>query len=120
MQYSRAADQTELEPILTSLDLENFFNVYTDRKQNYFFNLNSSLYLNVDKSILSKYVLTYNMYWTTISYMIYNTTRLAWLLMKLNNVNAINLFQMKKTGDIIYYLEKTMLNEIIDTINEER
>ena len=100
------------------LDLENMFSIYTDKRNNYVFNLNETVYLNFDKSSLLTHKLTHDMFWTTISYQIYNTTRLAWLLMKLNNVNGNNIFDIKKAGDNIYYVDEDTVTKIIQDIQE--
>ena len=46
------------------------------------------------------------MHWTLISYKIYGTTRLAWLLWKANNVQMADTFKVKMPGDIVYYLPR--------------
>ena len=116
MQNVKITDVSDIKYVVSQYDFENFFNVYEDKRSNYVFNLNSSMYFNVDKSYLSKYIVKYNMYWPVVSYMIYGTTRLAWLLMKLNNVNEKNLFQMKKTGDVVFYLDKDKLQLIVQNL----
>lgn len=100
------------------LDLENMFSIYVDKRGNYVFNLNETVYLNIDKSSILEHKLTHDMFWTTISYQLYKTTRLAWLLMKLNNVNGDNIFDSKKAGDTIYYVNEDTVGKIIQSIQE--
>ena len=85
-------------------DLENIFDVFTDKRDNAVFNLNESLYINVDPSVLPEHICSSEMHWTTLSYILYGTTRLAWLLMKINNVDAKDVFVSKKPGERIRYL----------------
>ena len=67
-------------------DFEHFFNVYQDGKKNFKYNLNSTVYFDTKNAKTLEYVVKYDSHWTLISYNIYKTTRLAWLLMKLNDV----------------------------------
>lgn len=57
------------------------------------------------------------MHWPLISYKIYNSTRLAWLLWKVNNVSMIDTFKAKQPGDIIYYLPQDLVKSIVSDIN---
>ena len=52
-----------------------------------------------------------------MSYIIYGTTRLAWLLMKLNKVKAADVFAQLKAGTTVKYLTKDIVQKIIETIN---
>lgn len=42
-------DDDGVKSILKAADFDNFFDVYLDGAGNYFFNLNSTLYIDVDK-----------------------------------------------------------------------
>ena len=57
------------------------------------------------------------MHWPLISYKIYGTTRLAWLLWKVNEVGPIDTFRAKQPGDIVYYLPTSLVKEIVSDIN---
>jgi hypothetical protein len=92
MTYSRIKDFKDSKTWLKAMDLENFFNVYADKNGNFVYNLNNSIYFNVQKGSLDEYTLSHDMHWTLISYMLYGTTRFAWLLMKVNNITAENIF----------------------------
>ncbi len=120
MTYSRIKDFKDSKTWLKAMDLENFFNVYADKNGNFVYNLNNSIYFNVQKGSLDEYTLSHDMHWTLISYMLYGTTRFAWLLMKVNNITAENIFQKKKTGEKILFIPKDELSPIVDSINEER
>ena len=105
---------------LKSTDLENFFTIFVDKKNKYMYNLNNSLYINVNPAQLSTFVITHDMHWPLISYHIYKTTRLAWLLYKLNNVSTKDIFKVKEAGSSILYLPKDQIEGIISAINEEK
>lgn len=98
-------------------DLENMFKICVDSENNYFFNLNETLYLNIDKSKLNIYTCSYISFWPLISYKLYGTTRLAWLLMKINNVQAKDIFKQIETGQEIYYLSTEQIQTVVKNIN---
>lgn len=84
-------------------DLDNMFSIKKDRRQNYVYNLNRTVYINISDNMLNDYTVSCNCYWPLISYNIYGTTRLAWLLMKINKVGAKNLFKKVEAGQRIKY-----------------
>lgn len=98
-------------------DFENSLNIYQDKDKNYFYNLNSSLYINVTDELLLTYTCDYDMQWPLLSYKIYGTTRLTWLLQKLNKVKSKDIFKMLNVGDKIKYISKEQMNNIIAGIN---
>ena len=79
-------DNADINVTLKITDLENIFGVYQDKRKNLVYDINETLYINVDKSILSTFICDCDMHWTLISYKLYGTTRLAWLLWKINDV----------------------------------
>ena len=99
-------------------DLENIFNVYQDKNNNYFYNLNSTVYINANNDTLRTYICNYEMHWPLISYKLYGTTRLAWLLLKINNVQPKDIFKTKKPGDSIKYLTNESVNNLIQQLME--
>lgn len=111
-------EDPQFDQTLKITDLENMFNVYVDKKMNNVLNLNTSLYINVDKSQLPTFQCTYPMHWTLISYHLYATTRLAWLLWKLNDVGIDEVFNVKQPGSIVYYLPQAQVEKIISDINQ--
>jgi hypothetical protein len=100
---------SELEPtnydeIYKITDFEHFFNVVLDRRDNYVYNLNETLYMNIADDGVSYYKLTYPMQWTLISYKIYQSTRLVWFLMKLNSIGPKDVFRTLPAGSVVKYL----------------
>ena len=98
-------------------DFENFFNIYDDGK-NYHYNLNVGLYFDINDQDCSTYALQTYAHWPLISYILYGTTHLAWLLMKLNNVNAVDVFKTMQPGDVIKYIPEQSMTEIVKSIND--
>lgn len=99
-------------------DFEHFFNVYDDNKRSCeTFNLNATLYLNADKSAMLSSMVQHDTFWPQLSYSIYSTPRLAWMLMKLNNVKAEDMFKPVPTGSTIYYIDQDTMQDIIQQIN---
>ena len=100
-------------------DIENMFNVHVDRKDNYVFNLNETIYVNVPLDSTKIYIPDHPQFWALISYELYQTTRLDWLLMKLNGIDCKEIFIPVKAGQPIVYLEKNDVRNILDALNKE-
>lgn len=111
-------DISETGKYLKITDLENIFDIYVDKRNNAVFNLNETLYINVDVSQLPEFICNAEMHWTTLSYKIYGTTRLAWLLLKVNNVDARQIFDAKQPGDKVKYLPKKYVDGVVASITE--
>ena len=86
-------------------DLENMFDVYVRQDGGYAYNLNETVYVDVPDSQLLDYVCQTRMHWPLISYRIYGTTRLAWLLMKVNRVQPDDMFRAKEPSETVKYLD---------------
>ena len=99
-------------------DLENTFNIYADNHNDYAYNLNATWYFKIPEEYLKTYTCTCNMHWPLVSYKLYGTTRLAWFLMKINNVAATDVFKQLKAGSQVKYLEKDQLQTIVEDMNE--
>ena len=97
-------------------DLENAFSIYEDGKNNFVFNLNETVYVNVPQSYLKQYIPDHPLHWSTISHKLYGTTRLAWLLMKLNNVKADRLFTRVLPTQVVYYLDESDVQQLLSTM----
>ena len=99
-------------------DLDNFFTVHIDNRGNYMYNLNEGVYIDVPDSMTNVFICDQKMHWPLISYKLYGTTRLAWLLMKINKVGADQMFDAKYPTDEIKYIDKDMIQSVIKTIND--
>ena len=81
------------------------------------YNLNNALYINVDPSKLPEFICDHEMHWPLASYRIYGTTRLAWLLWKLNGIDASNVFKPLQPKDKVKYLPTRYSEGIVADIN---
>lgn len=111
-------DTTEVNGYLKITDFENFFTVHEDEDGYFFYNLNSNLYIDIDKSQLKEFTCDHTFHWPLISYKIYGTTRLAWLLWKLNDVSAADIFKPKHPGDKVLFLERNYVESIVADLND--
>lgn len=104
-------------PYLKMQDLENMLTVHVDKRGNYVFNLNRGIYISLSRDYLSYYTPKIPMHWPIISYVIYNTTRLAWLLMLVNDVKIDDAFKMIQPGVSILYPTAEAVSQIVTQIN---
>ena len=102
--YAQGSKTSEL---LGANDMEQMLNVYLDDYGMWNLNINSSFYvMDIPEEALSTYFVPATMKWTTVSYNVYGTTRLAWLLMKINGVLGASIFESIPAGSSVKYLEK--------------
>ena len=109
----------DLDTNIKITDFENFMSVYEDEDHNYRFNLNETIYLDFDKNSLPVYETTSETHWSLISYKLYETIELAWILMKVNNVKAKNMFSVIPPATKIRYLSKDQMSEILEYISKQ-
>lgn len=102
---------------LAITDLENMFEARPDRRGNYMYNLNESLYLDVPESQLREFTCDARMHWPLISYKIYGTTRLAWLLIKINKVETRDVFKAKLPSETVKYVDKEVVQGVVRAVN---
>lgn len=97
---------------------ENIFNLYEyDGEVPYtFYNLLNKISLpqDIDRNILDLYKVESLMPWTTISYRIYETQHLWWLLCLLNNIE--NPVKLLEAGSKIYAVKPQYLNDIYSNL----
>ena len=110
-------DKRDGSPYLKMQDLENMLTVHKDKRGNYVFNLNRGLYISLSRDYLAYYTLSNPMHWPVISYVIYDTTRLAWLLMLVNDVKLDNAFDIVQPGTSILYPTSDAVSKIVSTVN---
>lgn len=102
---------------LSKADLENILSIYIDKNNNLVFNLNETLYVKTfgDLEIM---ITDHPIHWSTLSYKLYETTRFAWLLMKINQIPASEIFKKIQANFPVYYLSKDDIITILNQINE--
>jgi hypothetical protein len=101
---------------LSKADLENILTVYIDKNDNLILNLNETLYVTGIKN-LDTIIVEQPIHWSTLSYRLYGTTRLAWLLLKINGISSKNIFNKIDPNIPVSYLPKTDVITIINQIN---
>ena len=92
------------------------FGVFADSDGRYFYNLNETIYINA-KGALAEHTVSYDSQWPLISYKIYGTTRLAWLLMKVNDVDLAGSIAPVKAGTVVKYIPENMAKTVVANIN---
>jgi hypothetical protein len=104
-------------PPLTTYRLENLFKVYKDSTEKYFYNILNTV--NIPTDINSAYYTTYtvpanNTPWTYISYILYGTPELWWLVCATNDIkNPIN---FPVAGTQLKVLVPAVVSNILSTI----
>jgi hypothetical protein len=103
---------------ITNYDLANMFNIYTDNKLGSLYktyNLNRSITIkglgNIPATQITTYTVRAGDTLNLISYNLYGTIELWWLLAKINNIQdaAINL----QPGWVLYTLNRGIANQIL-------
>lgn len=100
-------------------DFDNFFDIYQDEESNFFYNLNSTMYFDVPDSHLKTYICQHDIHWPTISYNIYGTVRLAWLLMKINEITPDLAFKIIPSGSKVKYLDKSDIATVVSNFGNK-
>ena len=116
MKLTDIRDFPEKSVWLKMADLENMFEVSVDKKQKYVYNLNETLCFAGSNNNLKLFKLDHDMFWTLASYKLYGTTRYAWLLMKLNNVDGDHIFDQLHAGDVIKYIDTGSIQQVQDML----
>lgn len=103
-------------PTLSQLKLENLFNVYNNGS-NYFYNLIGTVNIpqDLDPTVYIFFTVTSDyMPWTLISYKVYNTIDLWWLICSVNNIQ--NPLQFAKAGTKLKILAPEYVSAILQQL----
>lgn len=103
-------------------DLDKMFSLFIDEEGRWKFNLNSTFYLiDIPDEVCNWYVCPTDMHWSSISWKVYKSTRLAWFLMKLNGVRDQSIFNQIKAGTRVRYLDYSkFVNDILSNMEQEQ
>ena len=96
-------------------DFENFLDVYKDKRDHYAYNLNVTLNISSDSYLVKK--IDHETQWSILAWELYGSPRLAWLLMKINNVQPEDMFKLIQPGDVIAYLSDEDVRTILMSTN---
>lgn len=113
-------DISEL-PQLDSFRYENLFNVYQNDNDQYFYNILSKVNFptNLDSSYFDVYTIpNNNMPYTLISYKLYGTMLLWWLICSVNNITNPVFFP--QAGTKIKVLKPELVSAVIQLINSRQ
>ena len=109
-------------PKIPSNRYENIFNVYTvqkDSKDFYFYNINNKIQLPVviGSEYIKTIVLDRTLPWTILSYQLYDTINLWYLIYILNKHDSKPAFTAN-LGDTLVYIDPKFINTIVTKLNE--
>jgi hypothetical protein len=111
--------QNEIQdlPVLTNLAYENIFHVYEENGF-YFYNLLSKVNFpaDLDPSTYEEYLSVTHDTWHYISYKLYGTIELWWLVCAVNQID--NPLELPIPGTRIKALKGNVVSEVIRTISE--
>lgn len=109
-------------PLLERERYENIFKIYeTEKSSNnfyYFYNILKKIEIpkTLDREIVSELVLNVKLPWTTLSYKLYGTQYLWWLLFLLNKPK--NIFYAEP-GLTIEYVKSDYITQLVNSIQEQ-
>lgn len=109
-------------PVLSPIKYENIFKVYTvSRGLNnyYFYNILKKIQLpeTIDTSYVNTVTLNKDLPWTALSYGLYGTQELWWLIVMLTNPS--NIF-LAEAGTRITFFTPQIAKTILDNINAQK
>jgi len=106
-------------PRLDSENYENVFNIYTETDGHYFYNLLQTIVIpdNLPAGYFNTYNITYGDTWPFISYKVYNTPNLWWVILSVNNIN--NPTQNPVPGTYIKVLKMDVVKSVLSQISTQ-
>ena len=117
MQISLAKYDKDFQTLVD--DLENIFSVHEDKDLGVPIpNLNETAYLNLNEG-LKIFITDHPLHWSIISYRLYGTVRLTWLLLKLNNVKPDSCFKRVPPATPVIYLDVPYVQYVLNAMTED-
>jgi len=112
-------DLTDL-PNLRNENYENIFQVYEDKDQQYFYNILQSVALPTDlpEGYFQYYHIKYGDTWPFISYKVYRTPNLWWLILPFNNI--LDPTTLPDNGTLLKILKTQFVRTVLDQISTQR
>lgn len=108
---------TEL-PKLDAENLENIFNVYRDQDGMYFYNLLQTIVFPQDlpANLFNSYAISYGDTWPFISYKVFNTPNLWWMILLANNIQDPTSFPAN--GTVIKIPIDSVVREVLAQVGK--
>jgi hypothetical protein len=105
---------------LASLRVENYeniFNLYQDNNKNYFYNLLQTIQIptSLPEGYFDTYTVGYQDTWPFISYKIYQTPNLWWIITQANDI--INPTATPKPGTVLKIFKPGIVKAILEQIS---
>lgn len=120
-------NQIPSAPSIESVSFENFFKIHiaeedTDNNERLFFNLLKKIYLvdktsDLDPKYFDTFVIDVDLPWVILSYNIYNTLNLWWLLCLANNIQDAT--KNPELGSYIKVIKPQYVNLVVNTIKNQ-
>lgn len=113
-QYQNAVDDL---PSLDNFRYENIFKIsQTGDKNFYFYNIIKTISVpdDIDSNLYETITVPQNLPLTSLSYDIYGTQHLWWLIMIVNKID--NPMQLAKRGVALKIIKPSYVNDVIDSI----
>lgn len=112
-------DITDL-PNLRNENYENIFQVYEDENDQYYYNILQSVALpnNLPEGYFQYYHIKYGDTWPFISYKVYQTPNLWWIILPFNNI--LDPTTMPENGTRIKVLKTQFVRTVLDQISTQR
>ena len=104
-------------PNLNIYRYEKIFKLYQTDNNQYFYNIIQSIFLpdKLDKRALFYITVQQQQPWTTISYNVYKTIELWWLILLTNKI--YNPFELPSVGTVIAVIKPEYIPDILKEIN---
>lgn len=108
----------ELKP-LNNFRYENIFKMYQNKDKNYFYNIIKKVTIlpNLDPTQFFYYPIPKKMPWTMVSFNLYNTIELWWLVCLVNNIT--NPIKQPTAGTTIRAIRSDLVASVINDIKSQ-
>jgi len=106
-------------PALSRQRYENIFKLYKNNRGQYYYNINKTVVFpeNIDDTKISYITVKQKQAWTTISYHVYKTIELWWLICLLNKIE--NPLKHPEPGTVLKVLNYDAVNDVLIEIQNQ-